>query len=310
MQGTRGVMRDYIRIFFRYLGGERNCSAHTLASYEDDLGQFIEFLSRTDADAAADVRKIDHQTIRSFLHHLIEQGYSRRSIARKLSCLKSFFRFLRRGQYITRNPAVAIRAPKLARVLPTILAEDEVALLMEQPDRSTPEGLRDRALLEVLYGTGMRLAELIALNWNDINTADATLKVRGKGNKQRIVPYGRKAKEALSEYARVRTAIIAPGCKDETAGEAVFITKRGKRLSPKGVNVLMQRYIARVSEISKKSPHVLRHSFATHLLNRGADLKAVQQLLGHERLSTTQIYTHVSVERLKKVYAQAHPKAS
>lgn len=303
-------MQEYVRIFLDSLRGERNCSAHTLASYEDDLGQFIGFLMRVDVDAAADVRKIDHQTIRGFLHDLLEQGYARRSIARKLACLKSFFRFLRRGNYITKNPAAAVHAPKLAKTLPTVLAEHEIALLMEQPDCSTPEGLRDRALLEVLYGTGIRLAEVIGLNWNDINMADTTLKVRGKGNKQRIVPYGRKAKEALLVYGRVRSAIVAPGYKDETAGQAVFITKHGKRLSPKAVNVLMNRYIGRVSEIRKKSPHVLRHSFATHLLDRGADLKAVQQLLGHESLSTTQIYTHVSVERLKKVYAQAHPKAS
>ncbi len=303
-------MQDYVRIFLHYLRGERNCSAHTLASYEDDLGQFIAFLSRVDVDATADVRKIDHQAIRGFLHDLLDQGYSRRSIARKLACLKSFFRFLRRSNVIATNPAAAVHAPKLPKTLPTVLAEDEITLLMEQPDRSTPEGLRDRALLEVLYGTGIRLAEAIGLNWNDINVSDTTLKVRGKGNKQRIVPYGRKAKEALQEYARVRGALVESGFKDETAGEAVFITKRGKRLSPKGVNVLMHRYIGRVSEISKKSPHVLRHSFATHLLDRGADLKAVQQLLGHESLSTTQVYTHVSVERLKKVYAQAHPKAS
>lgn len=310
MPGARCVMQNSVRIFLQYLKGERNCSPHTLVSYEDDLGQFLSYLSRVKSEALTDVGKVDHQTIRGFLHDLLEQGYSRRSIARKLACLKSFFRFLRRGNYITANPATAVQAPKLPKTLPTVLAEHEIALLMDQPDRSTPEGLRDRALLEILYGTGIRLAEVIGLNWSDIHWSDATLKITGKGNKQRIVPYGRKAERALREYATVRSSVVDPPYQDETGGEAVFVTKRGKRLSPKGVNVLMNRYIGRVSEIKKKSPHVLRHSFATHLLDRGADLKAVQELLGHESLSTTQIYTHVSVERLKKVYVQAHPKAS
>ena len=181
---------------------------------------------------------------------------------------------------------------------------------MSQPDTTTPEGVRDQAMLECFYGTGIRLSELIDMNWSDINTHDATLKVTGKGSKQRIVPIGRKALQALAAYRSVRHALVQEQYADETDGEGVFITKRGKRLSPKGVNVLMNRYIGKVSEIHKKSPHVLRHSFATHLLDHGADLRAVKELLGHESLSTTQVYTHVSVERLKKIYAQAHPKAS
>lgn len=306
----RRMMQDSVRQFLQYLDAERHASPHTLISYEEDLRQFAEFLASHDPQATGFLDRLDRTSIRMFLRELVARGYSRRSIARKLACLKSFFRYLRRKNILAINPAASVPFPKIEKTLPTVLSEDDVALLMDQPDCSTPEGLRDRALLELLYSTGMRLSELIGLNWRDVNTVDETIKVLGKGNKHRIVPYGRKARTALQEYARVRPYIVVAPYKDQTGGEAVFITKRGNRLAPKTVNTLVKRYIAKVSEISKKSPHVLRHSFATHLLDRGADLRAVQQLLGHESLSTTQVYTHVSVDRLKKVYAQAHPKAS
>ena len=299
-------MQEHIATFLQYLKGERNYSSHTVASYEDDLRDFSRFLSHHFADATFALKRIDQLTVRMFLHDLVDQKFSRRSIARKLACLKSFFRFLRKQKLISTNPAANVRSPKL----PTVLDERAVEALMSQPDTTTPEGVRDQAMLECFYGTGIRLSELIDMNWSDINTHDATLKVTGKGSKQRIVPIGRKALQALAAYRSVRHALVQEQYADETDGEGVFITKRGKRLSPKGVNVLMNRYIGKVSEIHKKSPHVLRHSFATHLLDHGADLRAVKELLGHESLSTTQVYTHVSVERLKKIYAQAHPKAS
>ena len=303
-------MQEHFRTFLQYLGGERNCSPHTLASYEDDLRQFSQFLSRHFSDARFSPREVDHVTIRLFLRDLVEQEFSRRSVARKLACLKSFFRYLYKNKVIETNPAANVQSPKLDKLLPTVLNEEAVTALMQQADTSTPEGLRDQAILEMFYGTGIRLSELINLSWQDVDFADATLKVTGKGSKQRIVPLGRKAKQSLRNYSSSRDSVLDEGYRDETNGSAVFITKRGKRLSPKSVNVLMNRYIGKVSEIKKKSPHVLRHSFATHLLDRGADLLAVKELLGHESLSTTQIYTHVSVERLKKIYAQAHPKAS
>ncbi len=303
-------MQEHFRTFLQYLGGERNYSPHTLASYEDDLRQFSQFLSRHFSDARFSPREVDHVTIRLFLRDLVEQEFSRRSVARKLACLKSFFRYLYKNKVIETNPAANVQSPKLDKLLPTVLNEEAVTALMQQADTSTPEGLRDQAILEMFYGTGIRLSELINLSWQDVDFADATLKVTGKGSKQRIVPLGRKAKQSLRNYSSSRDSVLDEGYRDETNGSAVFITKRGKRLSPKSVNVLMNRYIGKVSEIKKKSPHVLRHSFATHLLDRGADLLAVKELLGHESLSTTQIYTHVSVERLKKIYAQAHPKAS
>jgi tyrosine recombinase XerC len=303
-------MQEYTVKFFSYLRSERNYSPHTLASYEDDLRQFTQFLGKHFGDSEFSLAKIDNVTLRLFLGELIEQGFSKRSIARKLACLKSFFRFLSRQKLIETNPALLVNSPKLDKRIPYIVSEQAANALMEQPDVSTAEGLRDKAMLEMFYGTGIRLSELISLNWNDVNFADGTIKITGKGSKQRVVPVGRKAVRALRDYSGMRSHVLHEKLHDETKGAAVFITRRGKRLSPKGVNVLMNRYIGNVSEVQKKSPHVLRHSFATHLLDRGADLKAVQQLLGHESLSTTQMYTHVSVERLKKIYAQAHPKAA
>ncbi len=303
-------MQEQITPFLQHLRGERNYSPHTLASYEDDLRQFSEFLSRHFSDSIFSPALIDRLTVRSFLNDLVEQDFSRRSIARKLACLKTFFRHLTKTNVIETSPALNIQAPRLIKSLPTVLAESVIEDLLSQPDLAKPEGVRDRAILETFYGTGIRLSELISLQWRDINFHEGTIKVTGKGSKQRIIPLGRKASAALREYASIRTKIVVATYKDGTGGERVFITKRGKPLSPKGVNVLVNGYIAKVSEIKKKSPHVLRHSFATHLLDRGADLRAVKELLGHESLSTTQVYTHVSVERLKKVYAQAHPKAT
>lgn len=304
------LMQEQITPFLQHLRGERNYSPHTLASYEDDLRQFSEFLTRHFSDVTFSPALVDRLTIRSFLNDLVDQEFSRRSIARKLACLKTFFRHLTRINCVEANPALNIQAPRLTKSLPTVLAESVIDELLLQPDMAVPEGVRDRAILETFYGTGIRLSELINLHWSDINFHDGTIKVIGKGSKQRIVPMGRKASAALREYSAIRPKLVGPAYQDETKGMNVFITKRGKQLSPKGVNVLMSYYIGKVSEIKKKSPHVLRHSFATHLLDRGADLRAVKELLGHESLSTTQIYTHVSVERLKKVYAQAHPKAT
>lgn len=303
-------MQNLISTFLRHIEGERNYSPHTLAAYEDDLRQFNEFLQRHYSDSAFSLSAIDRITVRLFLHDLVDQGFSRRSIARKLACLKSFFRYLKRSKKLDVNPAAAIVAPRPEKRLPTVLSESEAEALMQQPDCTTPEGTRDRAMLELFYGAGIRLSELIGLDWHDINFDDGTIRVTGKGSKQRIIPLGRSASAALKAYAKKRAAVLLPGMHDQTAGRAVFITRRGKRLQPKNVNVLLNTYIARVSESTKKSPHVLRHSFATHLLDRGADIRAVKELLGHESLSTTQVYTHVGVERLKKIYAQAHPKAS
>jgi integrase/recombinase XerC len=298
------VIEPTIPTYLQYLRKERNYSPHTLAAYEDDLRQFSEFLRRFFPRREYDVQDIDHIAIRSFLGDLLEQKFSTRSIARKLACIKSFFKFLHRAHVMPFNPAADVASPKIGKHLPQYLDEQTASDLMRMPD-DTPEGVRDRAILELFYGAGIRLSELINLDMRDLDMRSRTVKVTGKGNKQRIVPFGRRAAEALRSYIAARDRFISIAF----PVEAVFLTKRGKRMNPKGVNVLVKRYVAGVSEIEKNSPHVLRHSFATHLLNRGADLRAVKELLGHESLSTTQIYTHVSIDRLKKIYAQAHPKA-
>jgi integrase/recombinase XerC len=201
---------------------------------------------------------------------------------------------------------VLVGTPRLDKRLPHFLDERTAALVMEQPDRTCPEGARDAAILELFYSTGMRLGELLGIRPSDVKLREQTVKVTGKGNKQRILPIGRRAIQALTVYLGFRNDLLGAGRRDPGT---LFVTKRGRSMSPKGVNIVVARYINRVSESEQKSPHVLRHTFATHLLDRGADLQAVKELLGHASLSTTQIYTHVSVDRLRKVYSRAHPKA-
>lgn len=302
-------MESSIRSFLRHLATQRNYSPHTIAAYEDDLRQFSVFLKKHFSDRPHSIRDIDHITIRLFLGDCIEQGFAKRSIARKLACLRSFFKYLKRTNAVEVNPAAAVSSPRLEKRLPLYLDEESVARLMQQPDCSTTIGKRDAAILELFYSTGIRLGELINLRMGDIDFYGETVRVTGKGSKDRIVPFGGPARDAMKRYLVSREELLPKDAPGDVA-ETLFLSQRGKRLNPKGVNVLVNEYIGRVSEIAKKSPHILRHSFATHLLNHGADLRAVKELLGHESLSTTQIYTHVSVDRLKKIYLQAHPKAS
>jgi len=299
-------MQSLVRAFLHHLGAVRNYSPHTVAAYRRDLEELLAFLGGAGPAPAGDPRAIDRRAVRAFLASLHDRGFAARSIARKLACLKSFFNYCRTSGAIAASPAANVVAPKLERRLPRTLGEECVARLMEQPDPALPEGLRDRAILEVLYGAGLRLSELLSLRAADIDFPGGTLKVTGKGSKQRIVPFGRRAGSALRDWLAVRPVLAVRG---EGAAN-VFLSSRGKAMSPKGVNRLMNRYIGMVSEIEQRSPHVLRHTFATHLLDRGADLRAVKELLGHESLSTTQVYTHVSMGHLRKAYAQAHPRAS
>ena len=306
-------MLTYQQRFLAYLRDERNYSPHTVAAYEDDLNDFRAFLLKLAERTEPDLHAVDHGTIRMFLGELLDQGFSRTSVARKLACVKSFFKYLHRLGVLSANPSSLVSTPKLERRIPQFLDETAVARLMDQPDRSTPAGSRDAAILELLYSTGIRLGEMLALRLDDIDLGRCTVKVTGKGRKQRIVPLGGPAREAIREYLRLRGSLRpkeSPSLGRGGDPAAVFLTVRGKSMSPKGVNVLMNKYIGQVSEIAKKSPHVLRHSCATHLLNRGADLQAVRELLGHASLSTTQIYTHVSVDRLKRIYSKANPKAT
>lgn len=301
-------MIDHVQTYLDYIRRERNYSAHTVTAYADDLHDFHDFLKRHFSTDSYSIKAIDHLTIRLYLGDLLDRGISKKSVARKLSAIRSLMKFLVKRNVISSNSAANVVTPKLPKKLPVFLDEQSVEKMMNMPDCSQTEGLRDRAILELLYGTGIRLNELLQLNISDIDFHGDTVKVLGKGRKHRIVPLGSKAKDALKKYLVHRDQWYSDAT-GENDRHAVFLSVHGKRLYPKGVYIIVNRYIGSVSDLEKKSPHVLRHSFATHLLNHGADLRAVKELLGHESLSTTQLYTHVTVDRLKRIYKQAHPKA-
>ncbi len=301
-------MTEWIARFLEYVRKERQYSPNTVRSYEGDLRQFDEFLARYFSPKKAEIGRVNQTVIRKFLGDLLEQGLQKRSVARKLAAVRAWFKYLSKRGEIAVNPTLNIVSPKLPKKLPVFLPESCIAHMMELPDSGTPAGKRDRAILELLYSTGIRLSELVDLTHSQLDLANGTVKVIGKGQKERIVPVGSKAKKALQEYLKIRPEFVSDGAKPD-ARAVVFLSARGKQMYPKGVYRLVHKYISAVSDVEKKSPHVLRHTFATHMLNRGADLMAVKELLGHESLSTTQLYTHVTIDRLKAVYDQAHPKA-
>lgn len=286
-------MERYIEKFLRYLEIEKNASLHTIVNYKLDLNGFKDFLKETD------VVRVDHLFLRRYLASLKEKRLTARSIGRKLSSLRSFFRFLVKEGYCPSNPTEAVSSPKLEKTLPRFLTENDVVRLIEAPDQETLKGLRDRAILETLYSTGMRISELVSLRENNIDFISGTLKVFGKGKKERLLPVGERALRAIRNYIRKR--------KGET--ELVFLNKNKKPLGARGIRKMFDYYIAAISLKEHISPHTMRHSFATHLLNRGADLRSVQELLGHANLSTTQIYTHLTTDKLKSIYEKAHPRA-
>ena len=290
------VTHQPIERFLRYLSAERNASPYTCLNYRLDLKQFFQFL------AHQRLRAISPLDIRRFVAHLATTQASRRTIARKLSCLRSFFRFLCREGTLKHNPASAIPTPRLERRLPSFLDEQQVARLLEAPPTEKWQGLRDRAGLETLYSTGIRVSELVGLNLDDLDEISGTIMVRGKGKKERLCPIGETALKAIRAY-------LAKRPKKLRVPYAIFVSQKATRLTVRQVDRLIARYVKIAQLPSSISPHSLRHSFATHLLDRGADLRSVQELLGHASLSTTQIYTHVTAQRLKKVYDQAHPRA-
>jgi integrase/recombinase XerC len=298
-------MEKIVRRYLEYLEGERNYSAHTILSYETDLSSFVQFLHQEGINSFDTVHK---ESLRAFIGSLIDKGFSQRSIARKVASMRSFFKYLRRQKIIDGNPALILITPKIGKRLPTFLDEESVHQLIESPDQSTTNGKRDRAILELFYSTGMRLSELIGLNICDLKKEEGLIKIKGKGRKERIVPVGRKAMDAIGEYLQDENELRLKG--HVQSGDCpLFVMKEGRRMYPQAVGRMVKKYIEMVSEVEKKSPHILRHSFATHMLNHGADMRAVKELLGHESLSTTQVYTHVSSARMKKVYEDAHPKA-
>jgi len=309
------VLIDRYTVFLRV---EKNVSAHTLRNYLSDLVQFLAFLEQPPGQKEARtvvIGDIDHHRIRAFLSTL-HRHHKKSSIGRKLSAIKSFFRFLLREGVIERDPTLHVGSPKKDQPLPTHLTVDDMFRLLEAPPLDTPAGLRDRAILEVLYSCGLRVSELTGLNWNEIDTNLEVIRIKGKGNKERIVPIGRKALEALEQYRIQLPRLIVSKRRHPFLHAAplplpmaVFLNTRGERLTTRSVARIVAGY-ARDSGIAlKTSPHALRHTFATHLLDAGADLRAIQELLGHSSLSTTQKYTHVNLDRLMQVYDKAHPRA-
>jgi integrase/recombinase XerC len=292
-----------IRAFLSDLKHRRGLSANTLTSYESDLVQFQVFLE--EELGSSKLSSIDVLAIRSFLAHLHAQGLARASVARKLAALRTFFRFLQREGILEKNPARLVSTPRLDRKLPARVEEGEVELLLEAPDGTEPLGRRDRAMLELLYGAGLRVGELVALDLSTCDLDSRLLRVLGKGNKERIVPFGEPAEEALRAYLRDRRELVALG----EGTDALFLNHRGGRLTARSVRRLMDGYLKQTALRSGLSPHSLRHAFATHLLENGCDLRAIQELLGHESLSTTQKYTQLSTKRLLEVYEKSHPKA-
>ena len=297
-------MKNEIGDFLDYLTYERNVSINTVTAYRDDLESFVSFLCDdylTMSRPLLDWRKVDRLSVRSYLAFMARQKLSRSSMARHLSTLRTFFRFLMREELVESNPARTVNTPKREKTLPSVLQIADITLLFEQPDTSDDLGLRDRAWLELLCGSGLRISELVGIDIDDVELRGRLVKVRGKGGKERIVPFGSKAEDALRAWLRVRKA--SP---DE---EAMFINYRGERITARSVRRLFDRYMRAASLHAGVSPHTLRHSFATHLLNAGADLRAIQELLGHASLSTTQKYTHLNDYQLLAVYKKAHPRA-
>ncbi|MDD3375407.1 MAG: tyrosine recombinase XerC [Candidatus Omnitrophica bacterium] len=286
-------MNRYVEKFLSYLDIEKNYSKHTILNYKIDLEEFFVFLKDTS------IERVDYFHLRRYLASLRSRDLKSRTVARKLSALRSFFKFIFREGLVSKNPATLLMTPKLDKKLPHFLSEQDAGRLMEISKKKDEPGLRDRAILETLYSTGMRVSELVSLDLNRVDFISNIVKVSGKGKKERLMPIGETALKSIREYINKR----------KHKSEAVFLNQRGTRITDRSIRNIVNQHISEASIQTKISPHALRHSFATHLLNAGADLRAVQELLGHVNLSTTQIYTHMTTEKLKKIYDHAHPRA-
>lgn len=289
--------------FTQYIQFEKRYSPHTVKAYSKDLEQFAAYLQGI--FEINDLTEANHVMIRSWIVSMIEQDLSARSVNRKISTLKTYYRFMLREKLITENPMLRVTAPRPSQKLPVFVEQDKMMLLLDEIEFG--EGfaaLRDRLVIEMLYGTGMRLSELISLKDADIDLQHCSLKVTGKRNKQRIIPFSNKLRDLINAYITEKNRENMPG-----QSPFLFLTNKGQQLYPKFVYRVVNTYLNKVTTISKKSPHILRHTFATHMLNNGADLNAIKEILGHASLSATQVYTHNTIEKLKSIYNQAHPKA-
>ncbi|PYQ13251.1 MAG: tyrosine recombinase XerC [Acidobacteria bacterium] len=293
-------MKRSIAAFRRHLERERNASPHTVRAYLDDLGQFTAHL-RAELDREPRPRDVDHLLIRGFLARLHRQGLKKSSAARKLATLRTFFRYLCRQGILSSNPARPILSPRLERLIPAHLEEAQVARLVEVEGEGAA-AIRARALLELLYATGIRCSELVGLDLPEVDFEARFVRVLGKGRKERVVPFGEPARRALGDYLPVRS-------RARPRTDALFVNARGGRLTDRSVRLIVERRVRQLALSQRVSPHGLRHSFATHLLERGADLRAIQELLGHARLSTTQRYTHVDARHILEIYKKTHPRA-
>jgi len=307
------VVREHFKAFLEHLRLNENASAHTVRAYDSDLSQYLAFLAshldrRVGDLAPAD---LDHLNARAFLGDLNKRGNSKASAARKLSAIRAFGRYLRREGLIEGDPAALVGTPRREQRIPSHLAVDEMSKLLETPDTTDPLGRRDKAILELFYASGLRLSELVGLDLDDVNLSGRVVRVLGKGRKERIVPFNQSAAGALRTWMVDREAFPQPPriVRSRRHREPLFLNYQGGRLSTRSVDKLVRRYVAACSTRYGISPHALRHSFATHLLEAGADLRAIQELLGHARLSTTQRYTHVNAAQLIETYRKAHPKA-
>ena len=305
-------IKQQLESFLEHLALNENASDHTVRAYDSDLSQFLAFLAlhtgRKRLDLVAD--DFSHLNIRAFLGDLQKRGNSRASAARKLAALRTFARYLRREGFLENDPASLVGTPKREQRLPAHLGEAEMSKLLDMPDTSNPLGRRDRAILELFYASGLRLSELVGVNVDDVNLSSRIVRVLGKGRKERIIPFNRTAELSIRQWLADWSALIRPtAVARKKKADPLFLNYQGTRLSTRSVDRIVRKYVAQCSTRFGISPHALRHSFATHLLQRGADLRAIQEFLGHARLSTTQRYTHVDSAQLLEAYRKAHPKA-
>ncbi|WP_424910680.1 tyrosine recombinase XerC [Thermovenabulum sp.] len=295
------MMEYLIDSFLSFLKG-KNRSENTLKAYAEDLLQFMEYLKEKKISDIESLNKIDYVLIRGFLANLREKGLEKRTVARKISAVRAFYKYLLKEEVIKSDPTLHIQGMKLPKKLPEFLYPNEINELLNLPDNSCL-GIRDKAILELLYATGIRVGEMTNIKLKDLDLSNKILFVFGKGSKERIVFFGEKAKESLETYLKISRPILLKGREEEH----LFLNKNGTRLTDRSIRRIVEKYVKKLSFIKKVTPHTIRHTFATHLLENGADLRTVQELLGHTSLSTTQIYTHVTKERLKEVYEKAFP---
>ncbi|KGX88649.1 tyrosine recombinase XerC [Pontibacillus marinus] len=292
------------KAFTEYLQIEKNASPYTIHFYQRDIESFFEFLNK---EGIIQLGEVDYAVIRVFLTEQYDQKLSRRTVSRKLSSLRTFYRFLEREEIVTSNPFISVSLPKMDKPIPDFLYQEELEKLFHVSDTSTPLGERNQALLEILYATGMRVSECKKLTLQDIDFSLGTVLIHGKGRKERYVPFGRFAQEALEAYINNgRNSLLQ---KSNQTNDTVFLNARGAPLTPRGISTILEQMVKNAALTIHVTPHMLRHTFATHLLNEGADLRSVQELLGHEHLSSTQIYTHVTKDHLRNIYMNSHPRA-